>query len=254
MLVVKPAEALFKAYLHYCALAATKPDPALRETLTAPYPDSQLEIVLNNHSLNERSFTPICLALRDLSTSLPLTRIDLGQNPYLRDSARPLFSILPKTPLLRTLLLDRTGLSDTAALHLFDLLPHTRLTELSIAHNSLSPACFERIASKLASASSPCPLSVLDVSNNKIGDRVGITLLSVILGHTRISKLGLSKTNLGYKLGVWMLRMLRESGPFALRSLLLNYNSGISVQQKQQIACLLEDQELESMGNLGDCE
>ena len=199
MLVVKPAEALFKAYLHYCALAATKPDPALRETLTAPYPDSQLEIVLNNHSLNERSFTPICLALRDLSTSLPLTRIDL-------------------------------------------------------AHNALSPACFERIASKLASASSPCPLSVLDVSNNKIGDRVGITLLSAILGHTRISKLGLSKTNLGYKLGVWMLRMLRESGPFALRSLLLNYNSGISVQQKQQIACLLEEQELESMGNLGDCE
>ena len=73
-------------------------------------------------------------------------------------------------------------------------------------------------------------VSVLDLSNNKIGDRVGIVLLEAILESSNVSRLGLSKTGLGYKLGVWLLRYLRrESGSFSLRSVVLNYNSGISV-------------------------
>ena len=51
-------------------------------------------------------------------------------------------------------------------------------------------------------------VSVLDLSNNKIGDRVGIVLLEAILESSNISRLGLSKTGLGYKLGVWLLRFL----------------------------------------------
>ena len=51
-------------------------------------------------------------------------------------------------------------------------------------------------------------MSVLDLSNNKIGDRVGIVLLEAILESSNISRLGLSKTGLGYKLGVWLLRFL----------------------------------------------
>ncbi len=98
-------------------------------------------------------------------------------------------------------------------------------------------------------------VTVLDISNNKLGDRVGIVLLEVLLKASAVSKLGLSRTGLGYKWGVWMLRVLRsETGYFALRHMVMNYNAGISVQQKKQIAMLLEERELESMGNLADCD
>ena len=55
-----------------------------------------VDIILNNHSLNERSFTPIWQALKEFSFSqnayMPIARLDLGQNPYLRDSVKPVLS------------------------------------------------------------------------------------------------------------------------------------------------------------------
>lgn len=66
-----------------------------------------------------------------------------------------------------------------------------------------------------------------------------------------MTKLDLNKTGIGYKTGCWLLRRL-QSGSFPLRVLHLKFNGGISVKQKHQITQLLEDQEMESVRELGN--
>ena len=223
-----------------------------------------LELNLENLKLNSYSFQPIRLALRELISNtaaqkLVLSRLDLRGNPYLRDaSVKPLLGLVAPSHLAH-LSLACTGISESLVITLFDCLSTTRLQQLSLAHNSLTASCFEQIALRLKllgpRGRAQLPLSVLDLSDNKIGDKAGIKLVDAVLLNTGIAKLNLNKTALGYRTAAWLLRRLAEANsgsgsPHALRLVSLKFNGGISEEQKKQVTRLLEQRELDSIGEL----
>lgn len=108
--------------------------------------------------------------------------LDVSQNTFFKDPSLALLApVLPKLSNLRSLKylsfnsftysLERTEVTDASLRPLLESLPAmSQLQYLSVSSNSLSSAIFEQLIALYANA--PIALKTLDLSNNKMGEKM----------------------------------------------------------------------------------
>ena len=189
-----------------------------------------------------------------------IVRLNLSSNPSLKDAGFKLFlSYLRKTQRLRELDLTNTNITDCTGFLICHLLPIWKVETLNLSSNKFTSLFYDKIAEILQTpvpqsdllprhsywnqyeefGDSPFTLRKsenerkslslleLNLSNNKIGERAGIILIKAVITNSEIEIMELSKCNLKFKFGAYLLNLLMSlpKSEVHLEKINLSYNA-----------------------------
>lgn len=125
--------------------------------------------------------------------------------------------------------MEKTGISDECVKPLIEMLHTMRnLQYINFSSNLLSTPSFEALI-EVFSSKRKISLTNLDLSNNKMGDKLAIKFIHTLLNSPNMLEiLNLSRSNLGFKTGAVVMNLLVEpkiKETTRLRVIDLSYNT-----------------------------
>ena len=120
---------------------------------------------------------------------------------------------------------------------LFDILPSLNFDILNLSSNPINYCGFDHL-SKVISENG-LNIKYLNLSNTKLTDRSGIDLFDVVVQHSQVEELDLSRNpGLGYKFAINAINTAKSVEDFTLFSIELSY-CGVSLQNQKQLREIL---------------
>lgn len=176
------------------------------------YPNRMETWYLAGNCIDTRSF---CTLTRSWAKSDIITNLWLKRNPLGPQAVPALCNLIRVSPVLRTLDLDQTELSDTGVAqlftHLLQIAPHhpdLPLRTIYLNSTGISTAACTAIARFLALPS--CRLESLYMSNNPVGTAGLLALSPALATNTSLTRLCLSSCGLSHKGAAALFRALAE--------------------------------------------
>jgi hypothetical protein len=122
----------------------------------------------------------------------PLEILDLSENTIRRHGCDQLTKFIQSSGSLRMLTMQNIQLENLVAKKFVDALQSRSLVSLTLQHNHLEDLAATAIANLLLSLRTPCSLTELDISWNKIGGPGGIAIVEAMRKNTSITSLDIS--------------------------------------------------------------
>eukprot|EP00347_Sterkiella_histriomuscorum_P014479 403360717 len=183
-------------YLAYCAVNTSTyassqlfldPYQSILIALDDAYKNQQSTIMINlqNQGLNEQTLIPLIKTMQVYPGLV--SGLDVSQNLYFKESClKMLLQVLENETNLIYLNCDKTGITDSSAIPLVNLLPRTNLQILNLSSIQVTATGSENLINaliRLIKQKQLVKLRELDLSNNKIGDNFACQLFDAIVNY-----------------------------------------------------------------------